>query len=253
MKLAELVKTLDFPIEPGERWAVLGPEAGAFRLRLPAGERLDAVRPDLDGLLLAGLLSDVAGPWSWLEQTLSILRPGASLAVIDWQYETSGDAGPELERRIRGGKVCRWLREAGFGLVEKQGGHPYYYLVWAVKGPAPPIVHAGEFVAVATLEELPKNAMKPLVLFGHSIIVANTGKEIVAFARACPHAHHPLDRGLLRGRNLVCRSHAYMWDICSGEPVEPAGEDILARYPVKIDREQGQILVALAQNPHQIS
>lgn len=250
MKLAELVKTLNFfPIEPGQRWAILGPEAKAFRPHLPAAGWLETLSPDLDGLLLAGLLSNVADPWGWLQQTVTSLRPGASLAIIDWQYETTEGIGPELDRRIRGGRVCRWLREAGFGRVEKQGAYSHYYLIWAVKGPAPPVAQAGEYVTVATLEELPKNAMKPCDLFGHKIIVANTGKEIVAFARACPHAHYPLDRGLLRGRNLVCRSHAYMWNVCSGEPVEPADEDVLPRYPVRVDREQGQILVALPPFP----
>jgi nitrite reductase/ring-hydroxylating ferredoxin subunit len=101
-------------------------------------------------------------------------------------------------------------------------------------------------VTVASLAELPKNAMKVVDVFGQTIIVANTGREIVAIARACPHENSPLDKGLLRGRNIVCPLHAYIWNVHTGEPVEPADEDTLRRYPVKIDQDEGQIFVAVA-------
>ena len=168
------------------------------------------------------------------------------MIVIDWQADGPLDYGPDLNQRFKRGKLSRVLREAGFGVVETLKSHPAYYIVRAVKGPPPAVPHAGEFVPVATLDELPKNAMKAVELFGREVIVANTGKEIIALDRACPHAGSPLDKGLLRGRHIVCRLHAYMWNIKTGEPVQPDDEDTLHLYPVKIDKEQAQILVALA-------
>jgi nitrite reductase/ring-hydroxylating ferredoxin subunit len=120
-----------------------------------------------------------------------------------------------------------------------------YYIVRAVKGSVSSEPLTETLVAVARAEELPKNAMKVVNVFGHVIIVANTGREIVAFDRGCPHENSPLDKGLLRGRNIVCPLHAYIWNVHTGEPVEPADEDTLRRYPVKIDQE-GQIFVAVA-------
>jgi nitrite reductase/ring-hydroxylating ferredoxin subunit len=121
-----------------------------------------------------------------------------------------------------------------------------YYILQAVKeAPAPPS-HPGEFVTVATLAELPKNSMKPVELFGHLIIVANTGREIVAFAQTCPHAGTSLGRGKLRGQTIICPLHYYMWNVCTGEPIEPADEDMLPLYPVRVDAHNGTIQVALS-------
>lgn len=245
MNLAQIVTNLNIQTQPGQCWAVLGPEAEAFGVKLHPAQLFDQLDPDLDGLLLARVLSSQVEAASWLEQVVTSLKDEAVLVVIDWQYEGPPNYGPDLEWRFKRGKLCRLLRESGFGLVETLDSQPVYYVVRAVKGPLSPRPHAGEFVVVAELGELSKNAMKRVELFGHKIIVANTGKEIVAFARACPHDNAPLDKGILRGRNIVCPSHAYIWNVHTGAPVEPADEDILPRYPVKVDADRGQILVAL--------
>jgi nitrite reductase/ring-hydroxylating ferredoxin subunit len=36
-----------------------------------------------------------------------------------------------------------------------------------------------------------------------------------------------------------------MWNVCTGEPIEPPDEDTLPLYPVKIDYENDLIQVAL--------
>ena len=245
MSLSQLVTNLNLNIQPHERWAILGPEADAFRAKLPAARLLTDPSPDLDGLLLAGALSVEAETQSWLEQMSDTLRPGATLVVIDWQWDGPLDTGPDLERRFKRGRLCRLLRQGSFGVVETLESQAMHYIIRAVKGSVRPEPHAGTFVAVASLAELPKNAMKVVNMFGHTIIVANTGREIVAIARACPHENSPLDKGLLRGRNIVCPLHAYIWNVVTGEPVEPADEDTLRRYPVKIDQDEGQIFVAV--------
>jgi nitrite reductase/ring-hydroxylating ferredoxin subunit len=89
--------------------------------------------------------------------------------------------------------------------------------------------------------------MKLVEVLGQKVVVANTGKEIVAFAAACPHAEGPLHEGRLRGRNIVCPLHAYIWNVRTGEPVEPAQEDTLRRYTVRVDPERGQVWVALVE------
>jgi toluene monooxygenase system ferredoxin subunit len=87
--------------------------------------------------------------------------------------------------------------------------------------------------------------MKQVELFGQQIIVANTGQEIVAFAATCPHGTSPLLRGRIRGRQIICALHFYMWNVCTGDPVEPDDEDTLPTYPVKVDVERGLVRVAL--------
>ena len=250
MNLSELIILL--PIQPqlSQHWAVLGPEAEAVasRLKLEQADILPhpgVIGPEYDHLLLVGALSVEAEAVPWLKQVSEPLKEGATLVIIDWQGDGPLDQGPELEQRFKRGKLYRLLRELGFGRIETLTNHPVYYIVGAVKEPPAPLPHAGEFVTVATLDELPKNGMKQVELFGHRLIVANTGREIVAFAQACPHTGSALIKGKLRGRQIICPLHFYMWDVCTGEPVEPADEDILPLYPVKVDTEKGVVQVAL--------
>jgi nitrite reductase/ring-hydroxylating ferredoxin subunit len=232
------------------RWSAVGPEALALQALLRSPEITwlnfsEEIIPTLDGLLLAGALSAVAEAQTWLWQLIHLLREGAVLLVIDWQDDGLLTYGPDLSTRFKKGRLCRFLRENSFGLVETVEHQPLYYVVNAIKGPAPAVPHATELVEVASLAELPKNGMKLVKLFDHKIVVANTGKEIVAFAATCPHAGGLLSEGRLRGRNVVCPLHAYIWNVRTGEPVEPVQEDTLRRYTVQVDR--GRVLVALAE------
>jgi nitrite reductase/ring-hydroxylating ferredoxin subunit len=250
MNLSEFIATLPLQPQPAQRWAVLGQEAEAFTARLNLGPEAilpqpEAITPAYNHFLLAGALSAEAEPVAWLSRLSQALPQGATLAVIDWQGDGPLEQGPDLERRFKRGKLYRLLREASFSRIETLVNHPVYYLIRAVKKPPAPLPHAGKFVTVATLDELPKNGMKQVELFGRRLIVANTGREIVAFAQACPHAGTALIKGKLRGRLIVCPLHYYMWNVCTGEPIEPADEDTLPLYPVKVDVETGVVQVAL--------
>ncbi|MCK6630409.1 MAG: Rieske (2Fe-2S) protein [Anaerolineae bacterium] len=249
MNLANLVTAI--PIEPDLRWAILGPEAEAFAAKLALGSEeilpgADFMNPKLQGLVLAGALSAEMEATTWLDQLLAALPERARLIVIEWQGDGPLDVGPELERRFKRGKLCRHLRQAGFSQIEVLVNHPLYYIAQATHQAPESPPHAGEFVPVATIAELPKNGMKLVEVFGRAIIVANTGREIVAFAQACPHAGTSLLRGKLKGRMIICPLHYYMWNISSGEPIEPADEDILPLYPVRVDSTTGVIQVALS-------
>ncbi len=249
MKLADLVTTI--PIEPDLCWAVLGLEADAFASKLTFEQddilpSANFISPKLQGLLLAGALSAEADAATWLGQLLAALPERATLMVIDWQGDGPLDVGPDLERRFKRGRLCRQLREAGFSRIELLVNHPLYYIVQAVNQAPTLPPHAGEFVPVATVAELPPNGMKQVEVFGRPIIVANTGREIVAFAQACPHAGTSLFRGKLKGRMIFCPLHYYMWNVNSGEPIEPADEDILPLYPVRVDSATDVIYVALS-------
>ncbi|MBE7552365.1 MAG: Rieske (2Fe-2S) protein [Anaerolineales bacterium] len=248
MNLSDLIPALPIQPQPGQRWAVLGPEAEVFRakFRLAAELTEGAVPSDLDGLLLAGALSARAEATPWLKQMLASMSEGTALVVVEWQGDGPLDLGPDLERRFKRGKLSRLLWEEGWSQIELLVNTPCCYVLRAVKAPLAPPPHAGEFVTVATLDELPKNRMKRVELFGQPLIVANTGREIVAFAQVCPHAGTSLLKGTLKGRHIVCPLHFYMWNVCTGEPVEPADEDILPCYPVRVDAESGLIQVALA-------
>jgi nitrite reductase/ring-hydroxylating ferredoxin subunit len=248
MNLTDLLTSLPIQPQPGQRWAIAGPEAAAlpqkFGLTIEPAAALPQQAAQLDGLILAGVLSAQTDAAVWLHQVAATLPAEAGLFILDWQADGPLDAGPSLECRFKRGKLLRLLRDYGFGRIQLVSSQPRYYAVWAVKTAASSVAYAGEFVAVATLAELPKNSMKVVEVFGHTLIMANTGQEIVAFARACPHAGTALDGGRLRGRQVFCPTHFYMWNVCTGQPIQPDDEDSLPVYPVKVD-EQGQVWVAL--------
>jgi nitrite reductase/ring-hydroxylating ferredoxin subunit len=250
LNLADLVEFIPVKIEAGTRWAAVGPEAAALRAKTksPGVDWLnfkEEIVPGLDGLLLAGALSERAEAQSWLEGLIGLIGEGAALLVVEWQDDGLLTYGPDLSLRFKKGRLRRFLREHGFGRLETLKHHDLYYVLYAVKGPAP--AQPGTFVEVGTLDELPKNGMKLVEVFGQEVVVANTGKEIVAFAAACPHADTPLYEGRLRGRNIVCPLHAYIWNVYTGEPVEPAQEDTLRRYTVRVEPDRGQVWVGLVE------
>ena len=248
MSLTEFIDTTLFQIQTAERWSVIGPEAEAVASKLmPNSTWLPFNQIDislLNGLFLVEVLSTTSDPLVWLVNTINLMADGATLLVVDWQDDGPPNYGPNLGVRFKKGQLCRLLRESGFGVVDTLEHHPLYYIVRGIKKPPPSLPYANQFVDVAGLDELPKNAMKKVSVFEHDIVIANTGKEIVAFAQICPHASGPFDKGLLRGRNVVCPLHAYIWNVRTGEPVEPTNEDILRRYSVRV--ESDRILVALA-------
>ena len=246
MSLIDLVNELNIEVHTQERWVVLGPEAHQFARLLHPAEISFEVGPNLDGLLLAGILSTKSDASVWLRDLIASLREGSRLVAVDWQADGPPAPGPDIEQRFRRGKLCRLLREAGLATLDILASQPLYYIVQASKTRPPPDPHRGHFVEVAYLDELPKNGMKPVELFGRKIIVANTGREIVAFAQTCPHAKGEFDKGRLRGANVVCPVHYYIWNVRSGEPVEPADEDVLPRYPVRVDRDLNKVFVAVA-------
>jgi nitrite reductase (NADH) small subunit len=255
VQLLDVVETLPFQIEPGQRWSAIGTKANSFATKFELAGNLLPFTPEIissvDGLLLVGALStpemntDERG--EWLRQIVEPMREGTTVLAIDWQDDGPLNYGPDLSVRFKKGRLSRCLRETGFGQVDILEHHPIFYIVKGVKGPAKVLPYANEFVAVASVEELPRNAMKRVELFGNTLVVANTGREIVAFAQKCPHGNGPFDMGLLRGRNVVCPLHGYIWNVCSGNPVMPEDEDTLPRYATKIDETSGQVLVALTR------
>jgi 3-phenylpropionate/trans-cinnamate dioxygenase ferredoxin component len=111
----------------------------------------------------------------------------------------------------------------------------------------------GEFVRVATTDELAPGQLKPVRLNGREICLANVNGECYAFNSNCPHQGGPLCEGTLYDYTLDCPWHHFTYDVRTGENlfpknVYPASMPQLRRqvialrtYPVRV--ENGAILV----------
>jgi 3-phenylpropionate/trans-cinnamate dioxygenase ferredoxin component len=98
-----------------------------------------------------------------------------------------------------------------------------------------------EYVAVATVEELPNGTRKFLEVDGEPIAVFNIADTYYAIADLCSHDGGPVAEGNVYGHEIECPRHGARFDVRTGKVVSfPAVVDIPV-YPVKV--EGGQVLV----------
>jgi apoptosis-inducing factor 3 len=82
-------------------------------------------------------------------------------------------------------------------------------------------------------------------LEGKPVVIGRIDDMYYAVAGNCSHYGAPLDKGVLKGTNLICPWHHACFDIRSGERLEPPALNNLWHYPLRI--EEGDVIVTL---PH---
>ena len=100
-----------------------------------------------------------------------------------------------------------------------------------------------EYIAVATLAELPNGARKIVEIDGKAIAVFNIAGALYAIADVCSHDDGPVAEGELFDHEIECPRHGARFDVRTGKVLSfPAIVDIPA-YPVKVEGED--VLVGL--------
>lgn len=100
-----------------------------------------------------------------------------------------------------------------------------------------------EFVAVATVEELPNGARKLIEVDGRPLAVLNIAGSFYCIADVCSHDDGPVAEGELHDFEIECPRHGAHFDVRTGKVLTfPAIVDIPA-YPVRV--EGGDVLVGL--------
>jgi 3-phenylpropionate/trans-cinnamate dioxygenase ferredoxin subunit len=100
-----------------------------------------------------------------------------------------------------------------------------------------------DFVAVASVDELPDSERLFVEVDGEYLVVFNIGGEFFAIADVCSHDDGPLGDGDIEDHAVICPRHGARFDLRTGKALTlPAVEDIPA-YPVRVI--QGQIEVGL--------
>ncbi len=99
---------------------------------------------------------------------------------------------------------------------------------------------------------LQNGQMTRLDVAGTAVVLARVDGQYYAFGGACTHYGAPLDKGVLKGHDLMCPHHHACFDIRSGARKEPPALDDLPHYPVRV--EAGQVVIVLphanAVEPH---
>ena len=100
-----------------------------------------------------------------------------------------------------------------------------------------------DYVAVATVDELPNGARKLIEVDGRALAVFNIAGTYYCIADVCSHDDGPVAEGELDGYEIECPRHGAHFDIRSGKVLSfPAIVDIPA-FPVMV--EGSVVLVGL--------
>lgn len=85
---------------------------------------------EADFTLLAYVLHETPDKVRLLQEIKRIMKPGATLLVLDWVKKTE-DKGPPLEERITDREARAFVEEAGFDVVQLSPLNPSHYRILA--------------------------------------------------------------------------------------------------------------------------
>ena len=89
---------------------------------------------------------------------------------------------------------------------------------------APPAEN--EWRRIGAARDVPPRGMKTFSTDGLSVLVVDTGDELVAVQSLCPHEAIPLQLGVVEGRTLTCLEHMWQFDVRSGAPLGDATDGL---------------------------
>ena len=101
------------------------------------------------------------------------------------------------------------------------------------------------FESVARLSELPTDRGTCVRVGERSVGLYRVGERVFAMDDACPHAGFPLHEGRLEDGIVTCNGHGWEYDVDTGRPPGVAGEQLIVRYPVRVEGDQ--VLVDVAE------
>lgn len=107
-------------------------------------------------------------------------------------------------------------------------------------------VNADGYVAVGTVDEIPENRAKIILLAGERVAVFKYDGKVSAVSNVCQHQNGPLGEGKIVGGCITCPWHGYQYWPDSGASPPPFTEKI-PTFNVKV--EGNQIWVASVPNP----
>ncbi len=92
----------------------------------------------------------------------------------------------------------------------------------------------GQFVKVATTDEIEPGTGKLVQVNGLEIAVFNVGGQFYASGAVCPHEGGPLEDGTLDGDIVICPWHGFDFDLKTGECLVDSDLRV-PTYPVKVE------------------
>ena len=91
------------------------------------------------------------------------------------------------------------------------------------------------FVKVADLGELSPGEMKYVEVGDDQVLLANVAGTVYACDNLCTHAFAPLAEGDLDGELVECPLHGSVFNVTTGEAIDPPAVESLKVFQVRIE------------------
>lgn len=89
------------------------------------------------------------------------------------------------------------------------------------------------YVAVGAADDLWDGEMESYDIGGYEILLIRIDGHLHAYRGICPHQSQPLVDGELDGTTLTCSAHEWMFDVRTGQGINPRGS-CLTRHDVRV-------------------
>jgi NADPH-dependent 2,4-dienoyl-CoA reductase/sulfur reductase-like enzyme/nitrite reductase/ring-hydroxylating ferredoxin subunit len=96
---------------------------------------------------------------------------------------------------------------------------------------------------ISDLTAIPDGGMRAFDFEGHCILLSRDGNRVMAVSGHCVHEGAPLADGVRVGNRVICPWHHAMFDLATGEHLQPPGEGRLRSFKTRV--ENGKVYVQL--------
>ncbi len=96
---------------------------------------------------------------------------------------------------------------------------------------------SGDFVKVATANDIQPSQMKEVEVNGEKVCLANIEGKYYAIGNVCTHLGGPLAHGKLEGYEVQCPWHGSRFDIRTGGVTKPPAIRSEPSYEIKIEND----------------
>lgn len=93
---------------------------------------------------------------------------------------------------------------------------------------------SGDWIAIATDDELDVDQMKPVDVDGKRLLLVRSQERFHLIDEMCSHEDYSLALGCIKGERIKCSLHGSYFDLVSGQPLDEPADEPIAVYPLRI-------------------
>lgn len=93
----------------------------------------------------------------------------------------------------------------------------------------------GQFVRVASVDEIPVGKIKAFEIDFTRFVVAHTAEGFYAVCDECTHDGEPIHSGRIRGEEIMCTRHGARFSLHTGEVTAPPAVVPIETFEVKVE------------------